>query len=123
MSANNVVWVMFYEGHHHVFYSGCVDNTPIVPDYKDKYYKVFEVRPDALTYAHDVVNEIDAEYWQEGYVGVEYGVCELPRIEKGEHIEIKLGRIDKIINEWKQKIKDLEFSIEQFEGWKKELLK
>ena len=186
MSANNIVWCMKYDESYHVFYSGCADNTPTEPDYKDKYYKNCKYRPDALLYAHDVVNKIDKDYLKDGYIGVEYGVCEL-NIEKefdklnfekrlsniddhinrlnkesietniivektlaswldkhGEGIvkeyvrefnpswfmkmkfqdnEDKLGNINSIISEWEQKIKDLQFSIKQFQDWKKELFK
>jgi len=114
---------MPYKGYLHVFYSGCVDNIPTEPDTEDKYYKMFGDRSKALTYAHDVVKEINQESYAEGYAGVEYGVCELGYLDEEGKIEIKLGRLDKFINEWKQKIKDLQFSIEQFEQWKKELVK
>ncbi len=62
MSANNVVWVMKYGRLYHVFYSGCFDNTPTEPDYKDKYYDRFDYRKDALEYGHDIVNKIYVEY-------------------------------------------------------------
>ena len=56
MSANNLVWCMSYGGKWHVFYSGCADNTPTKPDYKDKHYGNFEYRRNALLYAHNIVN-------------------------------------------------------------------
>ncbi len=77
MSANNVVWCMLYKKAYHVFYSGCMDNTPTEPDYKDKNYFKFSNRRNALLYAHNVVNNIDELSLQEGFVGVEYGVCEI----------------------------------------------
>ena len=117
MSSNNVVWVMPYKGYIHVFYSGCIDNTPTKPNFNNSYYKVFKDRSKALTYAHDVVSKINKESYAEGFAGVEYGVCEIAPY----HMET-MERIDKMINDWEQKIKDLRFSIEQFEAWKKELV-
>jgi len=73
---------MLYRGNYHVFYSGCADNTPQSPDYTDKYYKRFEDRSNALTYAHDMVNKIDKESYVEGFSGVEYGVCEITIVDK-----------------------------------------
>ena len=121
MSSNNVVWVMPYKGYLHVFYSGCFDDDPVEPDYKDKYYKMFGDRSKALTYAHDIVNKIDEESLLDGMPGVEYGVCEVPYNYADNKLKERIFHIDKIIEEWKQKIKDLQFSIEQFEAWKKEL--
>ena len=122
MSANNVVWVMKYKGFFHVFYSGCMDNTPKEPDYEDKYYAEFKTRTQALNYANTVVWAINDEAYKEGHVGVEYGVCIVPReFMKPKKETQRIFHIDKIIEEWKQKIKDLQFSIEQFEDWKKEL--
>ena len=98
MSANNVVWIMKHisiNGIYHVFYSGCIDNTPTVPDYKNKWYKAFDFKDVALAYAYDVVERIDEFSLQEGHVGVEYGVCEVP-IEEG--IEERLSNIDLHIN-------------------------
>ena len=121
MSANNVIWSMDFHGNFHVFYSGCFDNDPTVPDYEDQYYKSFTNRKDALVYAHDIVRKIDAESYEDGYIGVEYGVCEVPANYADNKLKDKIYHVDKIIEEWKQKIKDLQFSVEQFEDWKKEL--
>ena len=217
---------MKYNGLWHVFYSGCMDNTPTVPYYEDEYYNSFEKKSVASIYARAVVRDIDEECAEDGYIGVEYGVCEVPRefikpkkrdcdkcylysecdhqgayqkdgkqcyedsggekeknkipdeikplyykhhfpdskpaepknlcstcghnfideskacntcntlyvnwipiTEPRENdkscsvVDQKIFHIDKIIEEWKQKIKDLQFSIEQFEDWKKELIK
>ncbi len=122
MSSNNLVWCMSYKGKYHVFYSGCADNTPKEPDYTDKHYKEFEYRRNALVYAHNVVNRIGEEAYCQGFSGVEYGVCEITIEEPLFSIE-KIFHIDKIIEEWEQKIKDLQFSVEVFELWKKKLLK
>ena len=122
MSANNVVCCMLYNKAYHVFYSGCIDNTPTEPDYKDSAYKKFKYRPNALLYAHNVVNKINEESAKQGFTGVEYGVCEITIEEPLFSIE-KIFHIDKIIEEWEQKIKDLQFSVGVFERWKKELLK
>lgn len=81
MSSNDVVWVMCYEKMYHVFYSVCVDNEPKKPNYNNRYYKMFVDRKEALSYAHDVNNEIDEEYLEEGYPGIEYGVMEIGRKE------------------------------------------
>ncbi len=85
MSANNVVWIMkhiTWDGLWHVFYSGCFDNTPDKPDVKDKYYKAFNIRYKALIYAHGVVDKINEESYEQGFAGVEYGVCIVPELEK-----------------------------------------
>ena len=79
MSANNVVWIMEYGGTWHVFYSGCFDNTPTEPDYEDKHYNVFAKKNIALIYAREVVELIDEFSLRKGCIGVEYGVCEVPR--------------------------------------------
>ncbi len=64
---------MLYHKSYRVFYSGCADNTPKLPDYKDDHYKRFKYRSNALLYAHDV-----AEYiYKESERRVEYGVCEI----------------------------------------------
>ena len=123
MSSNNVVWVMSYKGYLHVFYSGCIDNEPTEPDIDDEYYKMFGDRSKALTYAHDVVKKINKESYAEGFAGVEYGVCELDYPDESNRINSQLDTIDCMIDEWKRKIKDLEFSIDQFEQWRKELLR
>lgn len=81
MSANNVVWCMSYENQFHVFYSGCMDNTPTKPDYKDKHYGYFVNRKNALIYAHDVVECIGMESLKDGYAGVEYGVQEIKGVD------------------------------------------
>ena len=122
MSSNNVVWVMPYRGNFHVFYSGCFDNDPIEPDYENQYYDIFFNRAEALVYAHDVVSKINEESYAEGYAGVEYGVCEVPANYADNKLEERIFHIDVIIEEWKQKIKDLQFSVEQFETWRKKLL-
>jgi len=122
MSSNNVVWVMPYRGYIHVFYSGCIDNTPTKPDVNDKYYKLFGTRSGALMYAHNVVDKIDKESWNEGFPGVEYGVCEVPLNYADNKLREIIHHIDKITEEWKREIKDLQFSVEQFEAWKKKLL-
>ncbi|KKM03600.1 hypothetical protein LCGC14_1772830 [marine sediment metagenome] len=102
MSANNVVWCAKYKGSWHVFYSGCMDNTPAEPDYKDKRYSEFKYRSNALLYAHDVVDDINKESLKEGFVGVEYGVCEITIKDKDKidiqdfvnHVEEMLKRLD-----------------------------
>ncbi len=93
MSANNVVWVMLYKKIYHVFYSGCMDNTPIEPDYKDQYYTKYYKRRDGLEYAHNIVNKINRESYEEGFVGVEYGVCEIT-IEEEDTIEERVKRLE-----------------------------
>jgi len=100
MSANNVVWVMKYKQSYHVFYSGCMDNTPTEPDYKDKYYKEFKFRPNALLHAHNVVNKINELSLQEGFTYVEYGVCEITITEEFNKLnfEKRLSNIDDHIN-------------------------
>ena len=123
MSSNNVVWVMLYRGNFHVFYSGCFDDDPIEPDFKNEWYGRFPNREDALVYAHDVVNKINEECLEEGYAGVEYGVCEVPCNYADNTLKEKIFHMDIIIEEWEQKIKDLRFRIEQFEDWKKEFTK
>jgi len=32
MSSNDIVWCMKYCGKYHVFYAGCADNTPEIPE-------------------------------------------------------------------------------------------
>ena len=82
MSSNNVVWVMYHKKFWHVFYSGCFDNLPALPDYSDKWYKAFLFKKGALDYAHEVCEEIDEVARFEGYSGVEYGVCVLDGLAK-----------------------------------------
>lgn len=82
MSANNVVWCMLYKEYYHVFYSGCMDNTPTEPDYKNRHHKAFKYRSQALLYAHDVLNQIDEEAGKGWGRCVEYGVCEITVEEK-----------------------------------------
>ena len=82
MSANNVVWIMRHEGLWHVFYSGCFDNTPKEPDYDDEYYNSFENKWIASIYANAVVEAIDKECAEDGFIGVEYGVCIVPQPSK-----------------------------------------
>lgn len=123
MSANNLVWCMSYKGSWHVFYSGCADIDPKEPDYKDQYYGVFGYRNSALLYAHDILNKINKESYKAGFAGVEYGVCEITIKDKGVFTQEQIEGIDKRIDEWEQKIKDLQFSVEQFKNWKFELLK
>ncbi len=102
MSANNVVWCAKYKGSWHVFYSGCMDNTPTEPDYKDKRYSEFKYRSNALLYAHDVVDDINKESLKEGFVGVEYSVCEITIKDKDKidiqdfvnHVEEMLKRLE-----------------------------
>lgn len=72
MSANNVIWLMRYENEFHVFYSGCVDNEPEQPDYKDEFYKKFEDKNKAILYGHSIIEKIEKEWGPCGYV--EYGL-------------------------------------------------
>lgn len=98
MSSNNIVWCMSYQGKWHVFYSGCADNTPTEPDYKDKHYKKFKYRSNALLSAHDVVNKIEREAEQGWGLGVEYGVCEITIENKLVFSQEQTDWIEKMIN-------------------------
>ncbi len=93
MSSNNVVWCMLYNKSYHVFYSGCADNTPNKPDYKDKRYMKFKYRSNALLYAHDVVEHINKESYDEGFAGVEYGVAEITVVEE-KTLEERIKKIE-----------------------------
>ncbi len=110
MSANNVVWCMFYEENYHVFYSGCIDNTPTKPDYKDKHYGIFFTRGGALVYAHDVVSKIDELSLQEGFIGVEYGVCEIMvekvKREEPDSIKVRVKRLEEQLISKENRIKE-----------------
>ena len=78
ISSNNVVWVLFYKGYYHVWYSGCYDNVPKRPDQNGLNYQWFDSRKDALVYGHDVVKGIESIERPDGlpYI-IEYGVVEL----------------------------------------------
>ena len=59
MSANNVIWVLYFKGYYHVWYSGCYDNVPRSPDQNGTFWKYFKTREEALVYGHDLVKRIE----------------------------------------------------------------
>ena len=77
MSSNDIIWMMFYEQSYHVFYSGCADNKPEKPDLTNRYYKNFNDKSKAFRYAHDIERKINDECFEDGFPGVEYGVCKV----------------------------------------------
>lgn len=111
MSANNVMWCMKYEDSYHVFYSGCVDDDPKKPDYKNGYYKNFVDRNKALIYAHDTVNKIDKECNEIGFSGVEYGVMEISIVKPLSNAKGVLSELIKLVGELQFKVGEVEKTV------------
>ena len=68
---------MFFEGLYHVWYCSCADNEPERPDVTEEWYKRFNKKLNAISYAHDIIKELS-----ERGAMIEYGIMEVGEFQK-----------------------------------------
>ncbi|MCP6719478.1 MAG: hypothetical protein KJI71_04620 [Patescibacteria group bacterium] len=77
MSSDNGIWLMFFEGKYHVWYSSCPDNDPERPNYAEEWYRRFDKKDDAIKYANDLIKKCE-----ELDLLLEYGIMEVGVFQK-----------------------------------------
>ncbi len=77
MSSDNGLWLMFFEGKYHVWYSNCPEIVPERPNYAIQWYKRFDKKENAIKYAQDLIRRCD-----EMDLLLEYGIMEVGVFQK-----------------------------------------
>jgi len=111
----------YAEGFADVEYGVCELDYP--EEVKDKPHMIPTAfgTPEELKKSHEELKEIAKTFTNPDIFYCE--ICQVIHRSGCKKPQRQLDMIDDAIDEWKQKIKDLQFSIDQFEQWKKELLK